>query len=530
MKILFEVSTYGYKTYHSLAKQIKKLYPDSKFGIARGPVVALNFLKEQTDIEYEICEYDDSSFHKNDIDYDELRKFEDRLPYKSLWRIVASDRGLGRAFLHGAVGYESKFPNDHEYILCRFTGMLKSIRTMFVEFKPNIFIPAIAMGDIGVTIFEQMCEVFGVVYAVPDSVRVKNICAFASSPQIIFPQIEDLARKLMNGDVELDKTSAEETYDNLMNELEDPDYFDAKNNRLQRVEFSNSIHRIKYQLLSIPLSIVKIIIQWQIGYFKKLLKRENAINYKFTALFRLIEKQVLSAFQKLKLTDPQFGVVLDSSQKYIYFPLQGQPEYSSNILGTMWMDHLNLIEILAKSIPADWVVYIKEHPGVLADRIRPVNFYKKIERLPNVFLAPLYMSTHEIISNSEMVAVISGTSGWEAIWRNKPVIEFRSNQWSLLSLSKKCTDIDLLSIDIYNEIERIKEILPEERKRRIVCLLAAMLKYGFQVTYPKSLFYIEPGSDEEYEVSGEELANGLVKHLEYLQKEKGNRYGIHQEA
>ena len=76
------------------------------------------------------------------------------------------------------------------------------------------------------------------------------------------------------------------------------------------------------------------------------------------------------------------------------------------------MDKNHLIETLAKSIPHDWVVYVKEHPGVLTDRIRPMNFYKQIEKLPNVFLSPLYTPSHEIISNAEMVAVISGTSCW----------------------------------------------------------------------------------------------------------------------
>jgi hypothetical protein len=129
-----------------------------------------------------------------------------------------------------------------------------------------------------------------------------------------------------------------------------------------------------------------------------------------------------------------------------------------------------------------------------------------------------------------MVAVISGTSGWEAIWRGKPVIEFRTNLWSVLGLSKKCTDTDKLSNDIYEEIKRIKKISFEDRKRIIVCFLTAVLKLGFKITYPKQLFYIEPGTDEEYEVCGRELAEGLVKHLNYLQEEKGYSFGISQET
>jgi hypothetical protein len=386
------------------------------------------------------------------------------------------------------------------------------------------------MGDIGVTVFEELCKENDVLYLVPDSIRVKNYCLFSSNCQILFPQIDNLTQKLLNDEIKLDKSSAEKLFDELMNELEDPDYFDSKNARLKKVEFRGHSHRILFMVGVISYYIIKIIINNLLMYFRGLLKGHKSKIFSFIKVYKEVRNRVLSVLQKLKLTHPKFGTILEPSQKYIYFPLSGQPEYSNNILGTMWMDHHHLIETLAKSIPHDWVVYVKEHPGVLSDRIRPMNFYKQIEKLPNVFLAPLYAPSHEIISNAEMVAVISGTSGWEAIWRKKPVIEFRTNLWSVLGLSKKCTDIDALSKDIYEEIKRINKIPPKEKKRRIVCLLTAMLELGFWVTYPKQLFYIEPGTDEQYEVCGRELADGLLKHLNYLQKEKGYSFGISQET
>ena len=49
MRILLEVSTLGFKTYHFLAKRISEIYPGSQFGIIRGPKVALDFLQSQDD-------------------------------------------------------------------------------------------------------------------------------------------------------------------------------------------------------------------------------------------------------------------------------------------------------------------------------------------------------------------------------------------------------------------------------------------------------------------------------------------------
>ena len=45
MNFLFEMSTNGYKVYHSFALEVKK-YPNSKFGVIRADIPAQKFLKK----------------------------------------------------------------------------------------------------------------------------------------------------------------------------------------------------------------------------------------------------------------------------------------------------------------------------------------------------------------------------------------------------------------------------------------------------------------------------------------------------
>ena len=153
------------------------------------------------------------------------------MPHKSLWRMIAADRGLGRAFVSGVVGYDNIKRSDRHYILQSTYHKIVQIKRIFDEFKPDIFIPAIAMGGVGVTILEQNCKKRGIPYAAVQSCRVKNLCAFASNAQIIFTQINEETRALIDGDIEYDLSSAEELYYELMNDLEAPDYFDLKNSR-----------------------------------------------------------------------------------------------------------------------------------------------------------------------------------------------------------------------------------------------------------------------------------------------------------
>ena len=134
-------------------------------------------------------------------------------------------------------------------------------------------------------------------------------------------------------------------------------------------------------------------------------------------------------------------------------------------------------------------------------------------------MAPVGMDTHELVSRAGMVAVVTGTTGWEAIQRGKPLITFVKNYFDFLGLSRVSSNVERLSLDIREEIERVSKISGEERKRRILFFLAAMLEHGFYLTHPNQFAY-EPGTPEQYESGGIEMADALKKHLEYLKEEE----------
>ena len=66
-------------------------------------------------------------------------------------------------------------------------------------------------------------------------------------------------------------------------------------------------------------------------------------------------------------------------------------------MGVMFQDQISVVDILAKSIPHNWVVYVKEHPGVMISRIRPYKMFKRLLEIPNVKIAPVYEDTNMII-------------------------------------------------------------------------------------------------------------------------------------
>lgn len=120
----------------------------------------------------------------------------------------------------------------------------------------------------------------------------------------------------------------------------------------------------------------------------------------------------------------------DFSRKFVYTALHYQPECSTSPQGGVFVDQILMIEILSASIPDDWVIYVKEHPAQWL--IRGLNFfssryrgyYERMSKLKNVKLVPVETDNYNLIRNSQAVATVIGTAGFEAILRSKPVIIF----------------------------------------------------------------------------------------------------------
>jgi hypothetical protein len=523
MNILMELTTSNHRIWHSMAKRLKEIYPDAKFGgivgVSAGCEYTIEFLRNQKDIHYEFL-YLHSEIVKEafngEIDWNVLKKFEQNLPGKSLWRLVAADRGWGSSYLHGVIINESfsTVNNSRENILKVFSGCIKKYRSIFNDFKVDLFLPAICMGSIPVFIFEELCKERGLPYIVPSFIRINNLFAFASDVQLNYAHIDEMYRQSISGRRPLDLTKAQKLYQELMSELENSKNFDR---------FLPGIRNEKLTTLRQKLKIVLAMGRSVLGAIKLWIKRRDFNKsddirrqpYKLSILWSNITKNIRFHYQRFVLLDPNFGEILPPEQKYIYYPLHTSPEYSTNFQATMWMNQLANIELLSKSIPSDWVVYVKEHPATLPGRVRPLQFLKDIVRYPNVRMAPLDLDTHHIISNAQMVAVVTGTSAWEAIQRGTPVITFARNYFDVLELSRVCSNPERLSNDIQEELVRSRAIPLEERKKRLTHYLAAILEQAFEVTYPAQFSY-EQGTIEQFEVCGAETADALKKHLDFL--------------
>lgn len=75
---------------------------------------------------------------------------------------------------------------------------------------------------------------------------------------------------------------------------------------------------------------------------------------------------------------------------------------------------------LVKRLKQDFLLLFKEHPNVLGYRNPRV--YKQLLQMESVVFAPTHTDSHELIDASDTVLVWTGSVGFEAAIRGKPVL------------------------------------------------------------------------------------------------------------
>ena len=141
---------------------------------------------------------------------------------------------------------------------------------------------------------------------------------------------------------------------------------------------------------------------------------------------------------------------------FILFPMQSEPEAKVLTTSPFYSNQQTLIENIAKAIPINTILYVKEHPIQKTKLWRSIKDYEKIISIPNVKLVHPSVYSQELISKSIGVILISGGTGFEALFHKKPVILFSDEIYEELSMVTKVTTFDKLHEDIDNAIKNYK--------------------------------------------------------------------------
>jgi len=140
-------------------------------------------------------------------------------------------------------------------------------------------------------------------------------------------------------------------------------------------------------------------------------------------------------------------------EPFIYFPLQVVPDRNSLIGAPYFTNQLECIRHIAKSLPINYKLYVKEHPAQ-NQTWRKISEYKEIMEIPNVILVHPAVPVDQLYKNCSLVITIAGTSGFEAIFYEKPVLTFADVSYSILPSVTRVRELEALPKYIQHSLEQ----------------------------------------------------------------------------
>ena len=176
-------------------------------------------------------------------------------------------------------------------------------------------------------------------------------------------------------------------------------------------------HKKDISLARLNRGISSIIDSYRYGTLKRSYRK-----YSFWAPLHETVQKIMKLIRKQYLRRNNLFQSPVESEKYVLFLLHKEPEASTFFKSPFFVDQRYLIEIIAKSLPIGYLVYVKPHHNDFGDK--PLSYFKKMICRPNIRMLMMNLNSQELVKKSAAVITISGTVGWEGIILGKPVITF----------------------------------------------------------------------------------------------------------
>lgn len=404
-KILFFVD--GWFLNFGMAELLQKKTDMDFYAIINFEDKSKKFFQEQEIVSFKKIWFFQDEILKNKIksDHSYLKNIENKYGI-NLWKLIYSDL----YFTH----YNKFYKFSYTEILSILEQECKFFERILDEIKPNF----LSIYLTSVHFQELLCELC----------KARNIELLILGPSRFGSRMLISKEGLMIDDVDKkmkNTISPQRNYDELLNYLKKFDSSDQVKSYTTKAFEQNTLLRYK--------AIIKFFICFRDKNFKK--RYYNFGKSKFKVFNMKISNRINKKIRNNFINKHLVKSITHS--KYIYFPLQTEPERVILLNAAFYTNQISIIENIAKSIPMGYKLLVKEHPGMkVVGPWRPISFYKQIMDLPNVILLHYSVSNEIAMKNSDLVITIAGTSGQEALFHKKPVLTFTNQIYSCIPSSK----------------------------------------------------------------------------------------------
>ena len=421
--VWLDFTTYAYTNF-GIISALSKLDKFNFIGIISDKN-DMSFFQNQQIISFkELVYYPDSYINKPLFNMDNLKKFE-KLYDLNIWLDAYTDR-----YFYKYLNYFHKF--SKEEILSIIENSISFFVDILEKHKPKLILMQQAGENVSNLLLYKIAKKMKIKVLMPVPIHIHD--TIIMSDNMGGREIFDGFKKLM-----INYTDESEMYnEEFIKKISNSKSVDVQlSYNYYNSTFSQKINHYIKRLTHDPEPVFM-----NIGKTKL-----KVIKYKYQSYFELKKR-------KQFLEDKSIKVIED--KKFLLFPLHTEPESKILAQNPFYSNQITLIENVARSIPINFVLYVKEHPIQKTKLWRSVEDYKKIIALPNVKLVHPSVDSQELISKSQGIVVISGSVGFEALFYKKPIILFGDEYYEGLSMVTKITSLTTLPEVIKNTLSNFK--------------------------------------------------------------------------
>ncbi len=325
-----------------------------------------------------------------------------------------------------AFGRFQRLKWDYRYSVDTVSQLYQFFDFVFQNEKPDVLLgepPAGLFGEIGYYFAKKN----GVPFLGLTDSRV-NIAIYDS--ESTDSRFEKAFKELSDSDIsENERVSLNALIEKFVLSNQKPDYMNYA--KISFNQFELLWHYVRK--LSELKPIVRYLMQRQ--KFKKYdYESEVIVRRSIAAPFELELRQFKILFQK------RFFSYIDEQDQFFVYPLHLEPEAATLISAIPYADQLATIKNIAFSLPFLYKLYVKEHPVAMGSRSD--NFYRTLQKIPNVVLISPNQDVHQLIKKSSGVITLTGTMGLESVLAGKPAYVLGNVFYTYHPLCRKVQNFD----------------------------------------------------------------------------------------
>lgn len=133
---------------------------------------------------------------------------------------------------------------------------------------------------------------------------------------------------------------------------------------------------------------------------------------------------------------------------YAFYPLHAEPEIALSIQGRPYVNQIETMRNLARSLPAGMLLLTKDHPRSIG--YHPPAYYERLLEIPNLRLVDPYVESRHVVRRAALIACVWSFVGFEGVLQRRPVLSFGSPPYTMLPshVVRRSVDLNRLHEDV----------------------------------------------------------------------------------